>query len=166
MKDWQVTGVSLLLILLPVLPALADNFYAFVGASVVGFAIVLYLFATYKPWVDQTNATVSLFFSGIFSFGLALGVFFTLPLHPKLYGAVSLVESIPFFISLYFATKDLWGKIFKKEVLYLADGYLAFALTILIGAIIGRFLHNFYELITLYSGFLIMGFILMLYFRK
>ncbi|BBL46697.1 hypothetical protein MJ1HA_0796 [Metallosphaera sedula] len=166
MKDWQVAGVSLVLILLPVLPALANNFPAFLGASIVGFAMVLYLFWTYKPWSGKDNAVVSLYFTGIFSFGLALGVFFVLPLQPRLYGVVSVVESIPFFISFYFATRDIWKALFKKDILYLADGYFAFVLTVLIGAIIGRFLHNFYELIVLYTGFLTMGFILMLYFRK
>ncbi|MEM0114107.1 MAG: hypothetical protein QXR57_03535 [Metallosphaera sp.] len=166
MKDWQVAGVSLLLILLPVIPSLADSFFAFIGATVVGLMIVLYLFWTYKPWTSKDNSIVSLYFTGIFSFGLALGVFFVLPLHPRPFGIVSLIESIPFFISFFFATKDIWRSLFKKEILYLADGYFAFVLTILIGAIIGKFLHNFYELIILYTGFLTMGFILMMYFRK
>ncbi|AWS00513.1 hypothetical protein [Metallosphaera hakonensis] len=166
MKDWQVAGVSLLLILLPVLPALADNFPAFLGASIVGFGIAVYFFWTYKPWANKDNAVVSLYFTGIFSFGLALAVFLVLPLHPRPYGIVSIVESVPFFISFYFATKTIWRGLFKRDILYLADGYFAFVLTILIGAIIGRFLHNFYELIVLYTGFLTMGFILMFYFRK
>lgn len=166
MKDWQVAGLSLTLILLPVIPALVENFTAFAVTSTLGFVVVLYLLMTYKPWESRTNSVISLYFSGVFSFGLAFGVFLVLPLHPRLYGLVALVESIPFFLSFYFATKGLWKSVLNKEVLSLGDGYLAFVLVVLIGAIIGRFLHNFYELVILYSGFLTMGFLAMLYFRK
>jgi len=43
MKDWEVAGISLLLILLPVVPALVESFLAFAVASTVGFVIVSYL---------------------------------------------------------------------------------------------------------------------------
>ncbi|EHP70698.1 hypothetical protein MetMK1DRAFT_00012010 [Metallosphaera yellowstonensis MK1] len=166
MKDWEVAGISLLLILLPVIPALVESFLAFAVASTVGFVIVSYLLMSYKPWESRTNSIISLYFSGVFSFGLAFGVFLALPLHSRLYGLVALIESIPFLVSFYFATRGVWKTVLSKEVLSLGDGYLALVLVVLIGAIVGRFLHNFYELVILYSGFLTMGFLALLYFRK
>ncbi|MCQ4448594.1 MAG: hypothetical protein NO076_05035, partial [Sulfolobales archaeon] len=52
-----------------------------------------------------------------------------------------------------------------KEFLSLGNGMAAFLLTVLIGSLIGRALSNFYELLILYTGFIVLGVLAMLYFR-
>jgi hypothetical protein len=43
---------------------------------------------------------------------------------------------------------------------------VAFLLTVLVGSLIGRALSNFYELLILYTGFIVLGILAMLYFRE
>lgn len=166
MKQSETAGISILLILLPTIPAFLHSFYGYLGASIVGFAIVIYLFAQYRPWENSNNAIISLYFTGIFAFGLAMAVFLTLPLKPRAYAGVALVESIPFFVSFYYVARLFLGKFFQKNVVKFANGYVAFLIVVIIGAIIGRFFHNFYELIIIYSGFIALGIIAYFYFKE
>ncbi|ARM75165.1 hypothetical protein [Acidianus manzaensis] len=166
MKEPNSLLISIILILLPVIPALLLNFPIFVGASVVGFLISVYYFVKYLPWKSLQNNVISLYFTGIFAFGLALGVFLALPAKPREFALVSLVESIPFFISFILLVKSLLPKLLDKSIIKLGNGYFAMLIVIIIGAIIGRFLHNFYELIFLYSGFIALGIIAYFYFKE
>ncbi|MCI2413759.1 MAG: hypothetical protein MPF33_00680 [Candidatus Aramenus sp.] len=166
MKQWQTTSIAILLVLLPAIPAFVRSFYGFVGGSVVGFVIALYLFLQYKPWESLNNAVVSTFFTGIFAFGLGLAVFLDLPMKPKDYALVTLAFSIPFVVSLAFLLRPLIGNLLRVDLIKFGNGYVAMLIVVIIGAIIGRFFHNFYELIVLYSGFITLGIIAYLYFKE
>ncbi|AWR96687.1 hypothetical protein DFR86_03360 [Acidianus sulfidivorans JP7] len=166
MKEPNSLLISIILVLLPVIPALLLNFHVFIVTSAIGFLISTYYFVKYLPWKSLQNNIISIYFTGIFAFGLALGVFLALPAKPRDFAAVSLVESIPFFISFLILAKSLITKVIDKSILRLGNGYFAALIVIIIGAIIGRFLHNFYELIILYSGFIALGIITYLYFKE
>jgi hypothetical protein len=166
MREPSTLLVSIILILLPVIPGFLFNFYAFVGASIVGLAIVMYYFTSNLPWKGVKQAIVAVYFTGVFSLGLALGVFFALPIKPREFALVALVESIPFFISFAYLMKFILAKAISKDILKVGNGYFAMLLVIIIGGLIGRFLHNFYELIILYSGFIALGIIAYLYFKE
>ncbi|WP_231136427.1 hypothetical protein [Acidianus ambivalens] len=166
MREPSTLLVSIILILLPVIPGFLFNFYAFVGASIVGLAIVMYYFTSNLPWKGVKQAIVAVYFTGVFSLGLALGVFFALPIKPREFALVALVESIPFFISFAYLLKFILAKAISKDLLKVGNGYFAMLLVIIIGGLIGRFLHNFYELIILYSGFIALGIIAYLYFKE
>ncbi|BDC18070.1 hypothetical protein [Acidianus sp. HS-5] len=166
MREPSTLLVSIVLILLPAIPGFLFNFYAFVGASIVGLAIVMYYFSANLPWKGVRQAIVSLYFTGVFSLGLALGVFFAMPIKPKEFALVSLIESIPFFISFAYVAKAVLVKAINKDILKVGNGYFAMLLIIILGGLAGRFLHNFYELIILYSGFIALGIIAYLYFKE
>ncbi len=166
MNQWQTTAISILLVLLPAIPAFARSFYGFLGGSVIGLVIAVYLFLQYKPWENVNNAVVSTFFTGIFAFGLGLAVFLVLPLKPKEYALVALAFSIPFIVSLVFLLKPLIGNFLRADLLKFGNGYVAMLIVVIIGALMGRFFHNFYQLIILYSGFIALGIITYLYFKE
>lgn len=166
MREPSTLLVSIILLILPIIPGYLINFPAFVGTSLIGFAISLLYFIRYPPWKSLQNAVISVYFTGIFALGLALAVFFALPSKPREFAEVALVESIPFFISFVILAKSVFPKMINKSLLKLGNGYFAMLLVILAGAIIGRFLHNFYELIILYSGFLALGIIAYFYFKE
>lgn len=166
MREPSTLLVSIVLILLPVIPAFILNFPAFIGASLVGFIISTFYFIRYLPWKSLQNNIISLYFTGIFAFGLALAVFLALPSKPREFAELALFEAIPFFISFILLIRSLLSKVIDRSVIKLGNGYFAMLLVIIIGAIIGRFLHNFYELIILYSGFIALGIIAYLYFKE
>ncbi|NON63662.1 hypothetical protein [Acidianus sp. RZ1] len=166
MKEPNTLIISILLILLPVIPAFLFNFPAFLVTSLIGLAIVLWYFVRYLPWKGIQNAIISTYFTGIYSFGLALGVFFALPMKPRVFAEVSLIESIPFIISILYVLRALIFKLVNKSIVKVGNGYFAMLIVLIIGAVAGRFFHNFYELIILYSGFLILGIITYLYFKE
>lgn len=166
MREPSTLLVSIVLILLPAVPGFLLNFQAYLVASVIGLAVVIYYFITNLPWKGVKHAIVSSYFTGVFSLGLALGIFLALPIKPRDFALVALVESIPFFVSFAYLMKYTLAKAITKDIIRIGDGYFAMLLVIILGGVIGRFLNNFYEFIILYSGFIALGIIAYLYFKK
>ena len=166
MNNWTIVLLSILFIALPVIPAYLFNFPAFVVLSTIDFAILIYILITYKTWTSLRNRVVGLYFSGVFALGVTLAIFFALPLKPKEFALVGLIYIIPFIFQFIITIKPIITKIAVKELLSFGNGYVAFLLVVIIGAIIGRFLENFYQLIILYAGSILTGILILLYLRK
>ncbi len=168
MKDSTILTVSILMILLTAVPGFLDSLPAFIVGSVIGLALVGYFLYNEKPWSGYKASITGVYFSGILALGAGLGVFLILPTAPRYFAAVALIDSIPFIISFVISLKFLRNtlKLSLGSILSTGNGFLALLLFVFIGGIAGRFLANFYELIVVYSGFLIMGILAMMYFRK
>jgi len=128
--------------------------------------MLIYILYSYKTWTDLRNRIVGLYFSGVFALGVTLAIFFALPVKPKDFALVGLVYIIPFIFQFIISIKPLVAKIVAKDFLSFGNGYVAFLLIVIIGAIIGRFIGNFYQLIILYSGTILVGILILLYLRK
>ena len=148
------------------IPAYLLNFPAFVALSTIDLIILIYLLFKYKTWTSLRNRIIGLYFSGIFALGVTLAIFLALPIRPKEFAEVGLIYIIPFIFQFIISIKPLISKIAFKDFLSFGNGYVAFLLIVIIGAIIGRFLENFYQLIILYSGSILAGILILLYLRK
>ena len=166
MDTKTVALVSLLLILLPVVPAYLLNFPAFVATSAIGLVIVLYIMITNRTWEDLKSMIVGTYFTGVFAAGITLGVFFALYSKPRLFAELGLIFSLPFIVQFILLLRRILPNIIRKDILYFSNGYLPLLIVIIIGAIIGRFISSFYSLLILYSGTIVIGILLFLYFRK
>lgn len=164
MRSTEVLGLSLLLFALP-LSALANNVELYAATSLIGFAIVLYLMAKIRPWTEVRSSVSFLFFSGIYTAGVAIGIFLILPLDPKKIALLGAVESLPF-ILLFILTLPKVHLSIKSDILKTGNGLFAMLLVVIVGAVIGRFFHNFYQQIIIYTGFLVAGFLTYLYERS
>jgi len=158
--------ISILLIALPIIPAYLLNFPAFVALSTIDLAIVIYIMTTYKTWTTLKSRIVGLYFSGVYALGITLGIFFALPVKPRLFAIVGLIYVLPFIFQFIISIKPFISKLISRNLLTFGNGYVAFLLVLIIGAIIGRYLANFYQLIILYSGTIIVGILILLYLRK
>ncbi|MCY0850337.1 hypothetical protein [Sulfuracidifex metallicus] len=166
MKDTTVLMVSVLLILLTAVPGFVHNLPAFVIGSIIDLTIAGYFLYNERPWTGYKASITSTYFSGLVALGGGLGVFLILPLEPRYFAAMALVDAIPFIVSFAFSLRFLKNLIRPGNILSTGNGFLALLLLVFIGGLVGRFLDNFYELIVVYSGFLIMGILAMIYFRK
>lgn len=166
MNNSTLVLLSILFIALPIIPAYLFNFPAFVVLSTIDFVMLIYILYNYKTWTDLRNRIVGLYFSGVFALGVTLAIFFALPVKPKDFALVGLVYIIPFIFQFIISIKPLVAKIVAKDFLSFGNGYVAFLLIVIIGAIIGRFIGNFYQLIVLYSGTILVGILILLYLRK
>ncbi|BFH73554.1 hypothetical protein SJAV_14980 [Sulfurisphaera javensis] len=166
MNTSTLVAISILLIALPVIPAYLLNFPVFVALSTVDLVIVLYLMITYKTWTTLKSRIIGLYFSGVFALGITLGIFFALPIKPRLFAEIGLIYVLPFIFQFIISIKPFIAKIISKNFLGFGNGYVAFLLVLIIGAIIGRFLANFYQFIVLYSGTILIGILILLYLRK
>jgi len=158
--------LSILFIALPIIPAYLFNFPVFVVLSTIDFVILIYILYSYKTWTDLRNRIVGLYFSGVFALGVTLAIFFALPVKPKDFALLGLVYIIPFIFQFVISIKPLVTKIVAKDFLSFGNGYVAFLLIVITGAIIGRFIGNFYQLIVLYFGTILAGILVLLYLRK
>ncbi|BBG25397.1 hypothetical protein [Sulfuracidifex tepidarius] len=168
MKDSTILTISVVVILLTAVPGFVHSLPAFIVGSIIGLALVGYFLNKERPWTGYKASITSLYFSGILALGAGLGVFLILPTAPRYFAAMALVDSIPFVISLALSLKFLKNilPVSAGRLLSMGNGFLALLLFVFVGGIIGRFMGNFYELIVVYSGFLIMGILAMMYFRK
>ena len=158
--------LSILLLLLPLVPAYVLNYPAFVVTSTIGLIIVLYIMISNKTWQGLKAKIIGTYFSGVFAVGVTLGVFFELITKPRLFAETGLIFIIPFIVQFLLLLKDILPTLIKKDLLYFSNGYVPFLLVLIIGAIIGRFISSFYSLIILYSGTLIVAILVFLYFRR
>lgn len=158
--------LSILLIALPIIPAYLFNFPAFVVLSTIDFALVLYLLYSYKSWTSLRNRVIGLYFSGVFALGVTLAIFFALPIRPREFALAGIIYILPFIFQFLLTIKPFFTKILGKDFIQFGNGYVAFLLVIIIGAVIGRFIANFYQLIIIYSGAIVIGLLLLLYLRK
>ncbi|MCY0859148.1 MAG: hypothetical protein OWQ54_01825 [Sulfolobaceae archaeon] len=166
MNQSQIALLSVLLLFLPLIPAAMDDFTAFAVTGAIGFILVLYLLYHYKPWRSTKAAINSMYFSGIFALGVAVGVFLALPFHPRHIAELGFVYSLPFIVTLLMVVARLVPKLALKELVTLGNGIFMMLVVIIIGAIIGRFFHNFYETLVIYSGFLVLGVLTYLYIHQ
>jgi|ECHhosMinimDraft_1075155.scaffolds.fasta_scaffold00124_11 hypothetical protein len=163
MKTYEILGISLLLLILP-LTAMGNNFILFASASLVGLALLLFLMARFKPWSSLQNSVVSLYFSGSYAAGVILGLFLILPLRPVKLAELGAFELLPFIVNLLlliYQTKPRIG----TDIFKLGNSLFTLLIIMVIGALIGRMLSNIYEDLTLYLGFLIAGLLFYLYIR-
>ena len=166
MNNSTLILLSILFIALPIIPAYLFNFPAFIVLSTIDLIILIYILFRYKTWAGLKNRIIGLYFSGVFALGVTLAIFFALPVKPKDFALVGLVYIIPFIIQFIISIKPVITKIVIKDFLSFGNGYVAFLLIIIIGAIIGRFIENFYQLIVLYAGSILVGILILLYLRK
>ena len=166
MNNATLVLLSILFIALPIIPAYLLNFPAFVVLSTIDFVILIYILFSYKTWTSLRNRIIGLYFSGVFALGVTLAIFFALPIKPREFAEVGLIYIIPFIFQFIISIKPVITKIVAKDFLSFGNGYVAFLLIVIIGAIIGRFIENFYQLIILYSGSILVGILILLYLRK
>ncbi|BCU68986.1 hypothetical protein [Stygiolobus caldivivus] len=158
--------LSILLVILPVIPAYVLNYPAFVVTSVIGLIIVLYIMFTNRTWETLKAKVVGTYFSGVFAVGVTLGIFFALYSKPRLFAETGLIFILPFIVQFILLLKDILPSLVTKELLYFSNGYVPFLLVLIIGAIIGRLFSSFYTLLVLYSGTLVVAVLVFLYFRR
>ncbi|AOL17060.1 hypothetical protein BFU36_10490 [Sulfolobus sp. A20] len=168
MKPSYTLPLSILMIILPVVPALVDSFPGFLGGAIIDFVLALYVLYSEKPWANDLKTAIStLYFTGLSSIADGFGLFLALPYHPVKFAIITLILSIPFIFNLILVLRPILPTIIKRDILYVGNGFFAFSIVLIIGAIIGRvFITNFYVLLSLYSGFLILAVLALLYFRK
>lgn len=166
MNQTQIALLSVLLLFLPLVPAATNDYSAFLVTSSIGFIIVSYLTYHYRVWKSIKGAINAMYFSGIYSMGIALGVFLSLPFHPKHIAEAGFVFSIPFIVNFLIVALKIIPKFITKDILYLGNGVFLMLLIIVIGALAGRFVHNFYETIVIYSGFIALGVLAYLYVNQ
>jgi len=165
MNKFQI-GILTIVLVAPLIPAAVNSLIAFLPTSLICLGILLYLFYRYKPWSDLRSAIITLYFSTVFVLGIALGVFLVLPLKPREISIIGLIESIPFFFNLVLVLKSFASKFINRKILLTNNGYFAFIVIILIGALIGRFFNNFYQLLIIYSGTLIVATLVLVYIKR
>jgi len=161
-----VALLSIVLILLPLIPAYLLNFLAFVISSAIGFIIVIYIMISNKTWTDTKNKVVGTYFSGVFATGVVLGEFLELYSATREFAIAGLVFVLPFIVQFILLAKDILPKLVNKDLIYFSNGYLPMLIVIIIGALVGRMLTSFYSLIILYSGTIVVALLVFLYFRK
>ncbi|BDB98924.1 hypothetical protein [Saccharolobus caldissimus] len=168
MKASYTLPLSIIMLILPIIPALIDSFPGFLGTSLIDLIIAMYVMITEKPWAGDIKTAIStLYFTGLSTVADAIGVFLALPYHPVKFAIITIIFSIPFIYNLFLVLKPILPSIIKKDILYVGNGFFAFSLVLIIGAIIGRvFITRFYVLLPLYTGFLILAIIALFYFRK
>lgn len=166
MNTSTIVLISILLIALPIIPAYILNFPAFVALSGLDFALVIYLMISNKTWTTLKSRIVGLYFTGVFALGVTLAVFFALPSKPRLFAIAGLVFVLPFIFQFIISIKPFIRNVISIDFLRFGNGYVAFLLVLIVGAIIGRYLANFYELVVLYTGTIVLGILMLLYLRK
>jgi hypothetical protein len=159
-------GLLTVLLFLPLIPAAANILLPYLIISLAYLAILLYLFYYYKPWKDLKAATITLYFSMVYTLSIALGVFLVLPLRPRDIALVGLIETIPLIFNVTIILKSFLKKFISYSIFKINEGYLLFVLILILGAIVGRFFANFYELIVIYTTSLIIGILVLIYFRQ
>ncbi|BCU68219.1 hypothetical protein HS7_16560 [Sulfolobales archaeon HS-7] len=164
MNRYEILGLSLLLVVLP-LTSVSLNLYLFIGSSTVGLLITIFLMVRYRFWSGIKNAISSLYFSTAYAAGLTIATFLVLSSSIREFGYFSLIGLIPFLINLIDAVYQIKPKI-GSDILRLGNGMFGFLIVVIIGAIIGRFLHNFYQDIIVYTGFIVAGILVYLYLRE
>ncbi|WP_338603657.1 hypothetical protein V6M85_04770 [Sulfolobus tengchongensis] len=169
MKASYTLPLSIVMIVLPIFPALVNSFPAFLADALIDFIIATYILITEKPWANDIKTAIStLYFTALATFADTAGVFFVIAYQdPFKFALVTLVLSIPFIYNLFLVLKQVLPSVIKSDILYVGNGFFAFVLVLIIGAVIGRlFITNFYALLPLYTGFLILAIIALFYFRK
>ncbi|PVU74872.1 hypothetical protein DDW11_04955 [Sulfolobus sp. SCGC AB-777_G06] len=166
MKTGTTVLLSVILLILPTVPAYALNYPAFLVASAIGLIIVLYIMYSNRTWETLKGKVVGTYFSGVFAVGVTLGIFFSAYSKPKLFAETGLIFIIPFIVQFLLLLKDILPSMISKDLLYFSNGYVPFLLVLIIGSVIGRFLSSFYPLIILYSGTLVVAILVFLYFRR
>ncbi|MEM4884462.1 MAG: hypothetical protein QXO77_02995 [Saccharolobus sp.] len=168
MKASYTLPISIIMIILPIIPALVNSFIGFLVASLINFIIVMYTLLTEKPWSNDIKTAIStLYFTGIATAANLFAIFLALPYHPVKFAIVTLILSIPFIYNLFLIIKPILPNILKSNIIYTGNGFFAFVIVLIIGAIIGRlFITRFYILLPLYTGFLALAIIALFYFRR
>jgi len=169
MKASYTLPLSILMIVLPIVPGLVDSFIAFLVGALIDFIVAVYVLISEKPWANDIKTAIStLYFTALSTFADVAGVFFVMAYQDEYkFAIVTLTLSIPFIYNLFLVLKSVLPNIIKRDILYVGNGFFAFILVLIIGAIIGRaFITNFYALLPLYTGFLILAIISFIYFRK
>ncbi|XDF45346.1 hypothetical protein AB1303_04930 [Saccharolobus solfataricus] len=169
MKASYTLPLSILMIILPVIPGLIDSFIGFLVGAIIDFVIAVYTLISEKPWSNDIKTAIStLYFTTLSTFADVAGIFFAMAYQDEYkFAIVTLALSIPFIYNLFLVLKSILPNLIKADILDIGNGFFAFILVLIVGAIIGRvFITNFYALLPLYTGFLILAIIALFYFRK
>ncbi len=163
----QTIALTVVIILLGLVPAYVNSLVGFAVGIGIGLAIVGYIIYSMRTLSnDLRNNVIGLYFSGALALSAALGILMALPYKEKAYSFVGLIAILPLIAHIVKVAKPIFKGFKVREFLSLGNGMVAFLVTVLIGAIIGRALNNFYELVILYSGFIVLGILAMMYFRE
>lgn len=148
-----------------IVPAYVNSLIGFAVGVAISLGLTLYVILVEVKGKGLRDDVVRLFFTGVLAVGATGGIIMALPYREKLYSVVGLVALLPFLFYLLKVVKPIIANVRVKELLSFGNGVLAFLIVLIIGAVIGRALNNFYELIILYTGFLVAGLLVMYYFR-
>ena len=159
-------GLTIVMLLFGVVPAYVNSIVGFAVGIGLGLVITAYIIYDQKTLFRDLKANVvGLYFSGVLALSAGLGILMALPYREKLYSVIGVVALLPLLAHLVRVLPPILRNVKVKEFLSLGNGMAAFLLTVLIGSLIGRALSNFYELLILYTGFIVLGVLAMLYFR-
>lgn len=160
-------GLTIVMLLFGVVPAYVNSIVGFAVGIGLGLVITAYIIYDQKTLSRDLKANVvGLYFSGVLALSAGLGILMALPYREKLYSVIGVVALLPLLAHLVRVLPPILRNVKVKEFLSLGNGMAAFLLTVLIGSLIGRALSNFYELLILYTGFIVLGVLAMLYFRE
>ena len=158
-------AIVIAVLLLTIVPAYVNSLIGFAVGVAISLAITLYVVLFEEKTSGLRGDVVRLFFTGVLALGATGGIIMALPFKEKLYSVIGIVAVLPFLFYLVKVFTPI-AKSFKlSEFLSFGNGVVAFLIVVVVGALIGRALNNFYETIVLYAGFIIAGLLVMMYFR-
>lgn len=158
-------AIVIAVLLLTIVPAYVNSLIGFGVGVAISLAITLYVVLFEEKSSGLRGDVVRLFFTGVLALGATGGIIMALPFREKLYSVVGLVAVLPFLFYLVKVFTPIIKNFKLSEFMSFGNGVVAFLIVVVVGAIIGRALNNFYETVVLYTGFIIAGLMVMMYFR-
>ena len=158
-------AIVIAVLLLTIVPAYVNSLIGFAVGVAISLALTLYVVLFEEKSAGLRGDVVRLFFTGVLALGATGGIIMALPFREKLYSVVGIVAILPFLFYLAKVFTPILKNFRVSEFLSFGNGVVAFLIVVVIGALIGRALNNFYETIVLYTGFIVAGLLVMMYFR-